>query len=135
VSADRLAVDEKVIRINGNDYWLYGVVDPEMNEVLHLRLFTTTTKRTTRWFLADLHRRHRLGGVEFLVDDADHFVNVFDEDGYRFRMTSHENRNAIERVIVDIERRTSSFATIFDHVDPQTAEPWLRILAVRHGSR
>jgi transposase-like protein len=30
VTADQLAVDEKVIRVNGNDYWLYGAVDPEM---------------------------------------------------------------------------------------------------------
>ena len=29
VSADQLAVDEKVIRINGDDYWLYGAVDPK----------------------------------------------------------------------------------------------------------
>jgi transposase-like protein len=32
VTADQLAVDEKVIRINGDDYWLYGAVDPETNK-------------------------------------------------------------------------------------------------------
>ena len=84
VSADQLAVDEKVIRINGNDYWLYGAVDPETNEILQFRLFPTTMKQTTRWFLAKLHRRYRLDNVEFLVDDADHLVNVLDQDGYRF---------------------------------------------------
>ena len=47
VSADQLAVDEKVIRIDGNDYWLYGAVGPETNEILQFRLFPTTTKRTT----------------------------------------------------------------------------------------
>jgi len=98
VSADQLAVDEKVIRINGDDYWLYGAVDPETNEILHFRLFSTTTKQTTRWFLAELHRRYHLDNVEFLVDDADYLVNVLDEDGYRFQMISHGNRNAIERV-------------------------------------
>ncbi len=30
--ADQLAVDEKVIRTNGDDYWLYGAVDPDTNE-------------------------------------------------------------------------------------------------------
>jgi len=64
VSADQLAVDEKVIRINGDDYWLYGAVDPETNEVLHFRLFPAATKQTTRWFLAGLHRRYRLDDVE-----------------------------------------------------------------------
>ena len=135
VSADQLAVDEKVIRVNGDDYWLYGAVDPETNEILQFSLFPTTTKQTTRWFLAELHRRYRLDGVEFLVDDAEYLVNVLDEDGYRFQMISHGNRNAIERVFWEIERRTSSFATSFSHVEPQTAESWLQSLAVRHNSR
>ena len=56
MSADQLAVDEKVIRINGNDYWLYGAVDPKTSEILQFRLFLTMTKQTTRWFLAKLHR-------------------------------------------------------------------------------
>jgi len=29
VAADRLAVDEKAIRLHGQDPWLYGAVDPE----------------------------------------------------------------------------------------------------------
>jgi len=44
VSADRFAVDEELIRINGNDYWLYGAADPEMNEIVQLRLFPVATK-------------------------------------------------------------------------------------------
>ena len=98
VSADQLAVDEKVIRINDNDYWLYGTVDPETNEILHFRLFPTATKQTARWFLTEFHRRYRLNNVEFLVDNADYLVNVFDEDGYRFQMLPYGNRNAIERI-------------------------------------
>ena len=132
---DQLAVDEKVIRINGDDYWLYGAVDPETNEILHFRLFPTVTKQTTRWFLTELHRRYRFDNVEFLVDDADYLVNVLDEDGSRFQMLPHGNLNAIERIFWEIERRTSSFATSFNHVEPQTAESWLQALAVRHNSR
>jgi transposase-like protein len=29
ISSDQLAVNEKVIRINDDDYWLYGAVDPK----------------------------------------------------------------------------------------------------------
>ena len=78
VSADQLAVDEKLIRISGGDYWLYGAVDLETKEIVQLRLFQTATKKTTRWFLAGLHRRYQLDGVEFLVNDADYMVNVLD---------------------------------------------------------
>lgn len=82
MSADQLTVGEKVIRINGDDYWLYGAVDSETNEILHLRLFPTTTKQTTRRFLTDLHRQCQLDTVEFLVNDADYLVNVLEEDNY-----------------------------------------------------
>jgi len=52
----------------------------------------------TRYFLTELYRRYRLDGIEFLVDDANYLVNVFDEDGCRFQMISHGNRSAIERI-------------------------------------
>jgi transposase-like protein len=33
VSADQFAADDKMICINGNDYWLYGTVNPETSEI------------------------------------------------------------------------------------------------------
>ena len=50
VTADQLAVDEKMIHLNGQDHWLYGAVDPRTNKILHLSLFPTTTKQTTHGF-------------------------------------------------------------------------------------
>ncbi|MCU4727698.1 hypothetical protein OB914_12045 [Halobacteria archaeon HArc-curdl7] len=44
VTADQLAVDEKMIRLHGQEYWLYGAVDPYMSEILHVSLFPTATK-------------------------------------------------------------------------------------------
>ena len=135
VSADQLAIDEKVIRVNGDDYWLYGAVDPETNKILQSRLSPTATKQIMQWFLAELHRRYQLNDVEFLVDYADYLVAVLDDDGYQFQMTTHGNQNAIERVFWEIERRTSSFANIFNYVESRIAESWLQALAVRHNSR
>ena len=43
-SADQLAVNEKVICVNGDDYWLYDAVDPEISKILQFRLFPTATK-------------------------------------------------------------------------------------------
>jgi len=56
VTADQLAVDEKAIRLHGQDAWLCGAVDPQTDEMSHMSLFPTATKRATRWFLADFHR-------------------------------------------------------------------------------
>ena len=41
---DHVAVDETVIRLNDEQYWLYAAVDPETNELLHTKLEPTTTK-------------------------------------------------------------------------------------------
>ena len=41
VSPNQIAVDETVIRVNGQRHWLYAAVDPETNQFLHIRLFQT----------------------------------------------------------------------------------------------
>ena len=38
-SPDHVAVDETVIRLNNEQYWLYAAVNPKINESLHVRLF------------------------------------------------------------------------------------------------
>ena len=134
MTADQLAVDEKMIRLNGDEHWLDGAVDPATNEIIHLSLFPSTTKQTTRWFLAELHRHCRLDDVVFLVDGASYLGTVLEEDGYRFQVMSNGNRNAIERVFCEVERRTSSFSNSFSHVKAETAEEWLEAFAVYHNS-
>jgi putative transposase len=51
---NQVAVDETVIRIDDQQYWLYAAADPETNELLHLRLFYTTTTALTEIFLREL---------------------------------------------------------------------------------
>ena len=41
---DHVAVDETVIRLNDEQYWLYAAVDPETTELLHTTLEPTTTR-------------------------------------------------------------------------------------------
>ncbi len=43
-SPDHVAVDETVIRLNDEQYWLYAAVDSETNELPHTTLEPTTTK-------------------------------------------------------------------------------------------
>ena len=92
-------------------------------------------KQTTRWFLDELHRRYQLDDVVLPVDGADYLGPVLAEDGYRFQVIPHGNRNATERVFWEIERRTSSVANSFSHVTLETAQSWLEAFAVYHNSR
>jgi transposase-like protein len=104
VSANQLAVDEKMIRLHGQQFWLYAAVDPVTNEIVAVSLFPTTNKVTTRWFLDDLHQRCWLTDVTILVDGADYLIEVLEEDGYDYEHMPHGNRNAIERVFSEVER-------------------------------
>ncbi len=45
VSEDQLAVDEKMIRLHGQKFWLYGAVYPYTNEILHVSLYPTAKNR------------------------------------------------------------------------------------------
>jgi putative transposase len=123
-----------MIRPHGKEFWLYGAVDPETNEIIALRLYPTTNEVTTR-FLDQLHHRCNLAGTTILVDNAAYLTGVLADDGYRFRYGPDGNRNAIERVFREIERGTSSFSNSFSHVELATARSWLEAFAVYHNSR
>ena len=127
---DHIALDETVIRIDGQQYWLYAAVDPETNEFLHIRLFTTTTTALTQMFLRELREKHDVDDAVFLVDHAHHLAAALHRAGLRFQTERHGNRNAVERVFREVKRRTSSFSNSFSHVNPTTAESWLQAFAV-----
>ena len=127
---DHVALDETVIRINGQQFWLYAAVDPDTNKFLHVRLFTTTATALTQQFLWELQQKHDVSDAVFLVDYAQHLAAALRRAGLRFQTTRHGNRNAVERVFREVKRRTSSFGNSFSHVQPTTAETWLQAFAV-----
>jgi len=128
-SPNQIALDETVIRINGQQFWLYAAADPQSNELLHVRLFATTTTTLTEIFLRELRQKHDVETAVFLVDGAQHLQTALQRAGLRFQMCRHGNRNAIERVFRELKRRTSSFSNCFSHAEPKTAENWLQSFA------
>ncbi|EMA41764.1 transposase [Halobiforma nitratireducens JCM 10879] len=96
-SPDHVAVDETVIRINGQQFWLYAAVDPETNDFLHMQLFTTTTTALTQRFLRELREKHDIADAVFLVDQAHHLAAALQRAGLRFQTERHGNRNAVSR--------------------------------------
>ena len=127
---NHVALDETVIRVNGQRRWLFAAVDPETNEILHSRLFPTRTTELTVLFLRELKRKQSVEQATFLIDNAQHLKTALARLGLRFRMTHHGNRNSVERVFREVKRRTSSFSNTFSHADPTTAESWLQAFAV-----
>jgi len=105
-------LDETVIRVNGQQYWLYAAVDPETNKFLHVRLFTTTTTALTQKFLRELKQKHDVSEAVFLVDHAHHLSAALNRVGIRYQTARHGNRNAVERLFREIKRRTSHLALV-----------------------
>ena len=128
-SPNQVAVDESVIRIDDQQYWLYAAIDPATNRFLHVRLFSTYTTALSEIFLRELRNKHDVESAEFLVDDAQWLHTALRRHGLDFRYEPDGNRNSVERVFREVQRRTSSFSNCFSHVDPATAENWLQTLA------
>ena len=69
-SPDHVAVDETVIQLNDEQYWLYAAVDPDTNELLHTALEPTTDKGIAHAFFAELREKHDVEDAVFLVDGS-----------------------------------------------------------------
>jgi transposase-like protein len=126
---DHVAVDETVIRIDDEQYWLYAAVDPDSNELLHTELETTRTNALAKMFFGELREKHNVDDAVFLVDGATPLKEACHRHGLDFRYERHGNRNSVERVFREVKRRTDSFSNCFSHVDPATADDWLRSFA------
>jgi putative transposase len=121
-SPDRVAVDQKAIRINDEQYWLYAAVDPETNRILHSRLFPTYTIPIAREFLTELAEKHDVEDALFLVDDADDLIGGLRRENYSYRVERHGFRNSIERMFREVQQRTFLFSNCFSHLDSPTTE-------------
>ena len=62
-SPDHVAVDETVIRLDDEQYWLYAAVDPETNELLHTTLEPTTNKGIAHALFTELREKHDVDDV------------------------------------------------------------------------
>ena len=133
-SPNQVAVDETVIRINDQQFWLYAAANPQTNKILHLRLFSTTTTALTEIFLKELRQKHDVETAVFLVDGAKHLRAALQRAGLRFQTERHGNRNTVERIFREVKRRTSSFSNCFSHAEPKTAENWLQSFARWHNA-
>ena len=68
MNSNQVAVDETMIRLNGDWYWLYMAVDPHTNDVLHTKLHPTRNHYTAKDFMLELIEKHDLDESLFLVD-------------------------------------------------------------------
>jgi len=128
-SPNHVAVDETVIRLNDEQYWLYAAVDPETNDLLHTQLEPTTNNAFADRFFANLREKHDVDDATVLVDGSASLQRACRKHDLDFRYERHGNRNSVERVFREIKRRTICFSNCFSNADAETANEWLRSFA------
>jgi len=129
-SPDHVAVDETVIQLNDEQYWLYAAVDPQTSRLLHTKLRPTTTKVLAHSFLAELSEKHEVDDAVFLVDGSKSLQAACHRHGFDFRYEKHGNRNAVERVFREAKRRTICFSNCFSNAEAETVDDWLQSLSL-----
>jgi len=122
-------MDETVIHLNDERYWVLAAVDPATNEFLHVRLHPAGTIALTERFLRELRAKHDVEDALSLVDGAPWLQAALHRYDYRFQHETHGNRKAVERVFKEIKWRTNQFANLFPHASAESAESWLQTLA------
>jgi len=128
-SPDHVAVDETVIRLDNEQYWLYVAVDPETNELLHTKLEPTRTNVLAHAFFSELREKHDVDDAEFLVDGVTPLKDACNRHGLDFRYERHGNRNSAEHVFREVKRRTTASSNCFSHAKVETADEWLKSFA------
>ncbi len=95
---DHVAVDETVIRLNDEQYWLYAAIDSETNELLHATLEPITNSVIAQSFVAEIREKHNVSGAVFLIDGSHSLKDACSRHSLDFRYERHGNRNSAERV-------------------------------------
>lgn len=123
---NHVVVDETVIQLNAEKYWLYAAVDPDTNCLLHVRLYPTGPQALTETFLGELHEKYQFDNRIHLVDDTPCLQVACHRQGLRFQHGTQRSRNTVERVFRELKRRTNQFSNTFSLVEPGTAKNWVQ---------
>ena len=104
---DHVVVDETVIQLNNDQFWLYAAVDSATNRLLHVKLSPTRNQAITEMFLTELREKHLADDAVFLVDSAPWLQAALHRHGLNYRYEKHGNRNSVERVFRELKYRTN----------------------------
>ena len=96
--SDQIALDETVVKVNGDRFWLVAAVEPEINVILHVRLYPSRTTALTKMFLRKLQDKYAIDDPEFLVDGAPWLHAGLFELGMHFQHVTFGDRNPVESV-------------------------------------
>ncbi len=111
-----------MIQLNDERVWLYIAVDPDATRLLYLKLAPTRNQAITEMVLAEFGKNHLVDDVVVLVKSAPWLQAALHRHGLDYRYETHGNRNTVERIFRESQRRTNQFLTCFSRTDADTVE-------------
>ena len=132
---NQVAIDETVIRLINKRCWLYTAVDTDTNDLLLTKLEPTRNLAIARSFYRELREKHDVDGPEFLIDGDHSLEYACQRHNLSIRYERHGDRKRVERVILEIKRRTTSFSNCYSNAKQETADQWLAALAYAWNQR
>ncbi|AXR76262.1 Transposase (plasmid) [Natrarchaeobaculum sulfurireducens] len=126
-NSDHIAVDEAVIRLNDEQYWLDAAVNLESNELLHTKLEPTGTKVIASDFVRELREEHDVNDAVFLISRDISLQYVCERHDLEFRYERHGGQNSTKHVFREIKRRTTTFSNCFSNTKGTTVDQWLEV--------
>ncbi|PGF14455.1 IS6 family transposase [Natrinema sp. CBA1119] len=103
----RVAVDETVVRINGDRSWMYTAIDLDTKLILDVALFGRRGTDPAAAFLHGLTEKHDLSDAEFLVDGYG-YLTSFSRLGLSGQL-DYVERNLIEKWFQTFKMRVDRF--------------------------
>ena len=95
---EKIALDETVVKVNGERFLLVAPVELDTNVILHLRLYSSRNTALTKMFLRELKQKHAIDEKFGIVDGAPWLYAVLFELGLHFRHETFGERNPVERI-------------------------------------
>ena len=103
----RVAVDEKQVRVDGEEKWLYAAIDTESKLLLEVDVYSCRGTDPAAAFLHRLTEKHDVSEIKFLVDAGGYLSSLFRHD--LSGQLNYTERNHIEKWFQTVSMQTDRF--------------------------
>jgi putative transposase len=94
------AVNETVIRINNQQFWLYAAADPKTTGLLHKKLEPPKSRIIAHAFVTEVREKHDIDDAVFLIDGSLSLKDACSRQSLDFRYTKHGTHNSVKRIFI-----------------------------------
>lgn len=122
-----VAIDETVIKINGERFYLYAALDVERNEVVWMRVYPARNYLTTKDFIKNV-LKYCENQPRFLVDRGPWYKDAFRDLKLSYTHETFGERSKVEAVFSSYKQRSRVYFNNFNlnfRAEPKKGDPAL----------